>query len=444
MLHEGGGREAGDEGHAHDTAAPGLDPVGAHDAVARVIGPLDEHVGGECLDQLEGSILLEQHHAIDGREPREHPGPRRLAADRPPAALAQPPDGSIAVDPHDQDLALAPGGFEQLDVAGMQQVEHAVGEHDRTGLPGPPGHGLAERPHLRRAAGGRHTPSAGAAPNRALSPGGATKVVTMTMSSTAPNTSSVSTPDRRPMSAKMSPTSPRGTIPTPTTMRRSGTQGAAHPAATLPTIAMRVSAAATTSVPRELGVAGFSRPRLTDAPTLTKKIGVKIEATGRTSCSMVSNWLVPDRMSPAANAPMMSADPDRAASDDSPRANATANTSSTKRTRMRTTTSNSLGTRYRPTSTATTRKATATARVRTTPSTETAAPPATPETTLRMTSPSTSSMTAAPMMTRASDVAMRPRSDSTRAVIPTEVAVRVAPTKMAAVVRSPWPLAGCG
>ena len=53
-------------------------------------------------------------------------------------------------------------------------------------------------------------------------------------------------------------------------------------------------------------------------------------------------------------------------------------------------------------------------------------------------------MTAAPMMIRASDVAMRPRSDSTRAVIPTEVAVRVAPTKMAAVVRSPWPVAGWG
>ena len=41
-------------------------------------------------------------------------------------------------------------------------------------------------------------------------------------------------------------------------------------------------------------------------------------------------------------------------------------------------------------------------------------------------------------------VAMRPRSESTRAVIPTEVAVSVAPTKMAAVVRSASPLAGCG
>ena len=43
-------------------------------------------------------------------------------------------------------------------------------------------------------------------------------------------------------------------------------------------------------------------------------------------------------------------------------------------------------------------------------------------------------MTAAPMMTRASWVAIRPRSDSTRAVMPTEVAVRVAPTKIAEAV----------
>ena len=57
--------------------------------------------------------------------------------------------------------------------------------------------------------------------------------------------------------------------------------------------------------------AGLSRPRLTEAPTLTKKMGVKIEATGVTSCSMVSNWLVPERMRPAAKAPMMSAEPDQ-------------------------------------------------------------------------------------------------------------------------------------
>ena len=72
-----------------------------------------------------------------------------------------------------------------------------------------------------------------------------------------------------------------------------------------------------------------------------------------------------------------------------------------------------------------------TARVRATPSSVTAPPAASPDTTLRMTRPRTSSITAAPMMTRASRWCIRPRSDRTRAVIPTEVAVSVAPTKIA-------------
>ncbi len=78
------------------------------------------------------------------------------------------------------------------------------------------------------------------------------------------------------------------------------------------------------------------------------------------------------------------------------------------------------------------------------PRTLTAAPAATPVTTLRITSPSTSSITAAPMMILASGVFIRPKSDRTRAVIPTDVAVSVAPMKMAAVTRSPLPEAECG
>ena len=50
--------------------------------------------------------------------------------------------------------------------------------------------------------------------------------------STALNTSAPSTPVRRPISAKMRPTSPRGTIPAPTTIFRNLVQGAAQPATT--------------------------------------------------------------------------------------------------------------------------------------------------------------------------------------------------------------------
>ena len=112
------------------------------------------------------------------------------------------------------------GRLQQLHVAGVQQIEHAVGEDDRARLR------LAARRRRRPRANlaGRSLTlgplPAGTAANSAFSAGGAMNVVTMTMRSTAPNTSSPRTPDRRPMSAKMRPTSPRGTIPTPTTRRR--------------------------------------------------------------------------------------------------------------------------------------------------------------------------------------------------------------------------------
>ena len=112
------------------------------------------------------------------------------------------------------------------------------------------------------------------------------------------------------MSAKMRPTSPRGTMPTPTTIRRNRDPGRGPAGGDLADDGehgeRRRDQRASPAPPAR---SDSSRPRLTEAPTLTKKIGVKIEATGRTSCSMVSNWLVPERMMPAANAPMMSADP---------------------------------------------------------------------------------------------------------------------------------------
>src|SRR6266566_3343993 len=103
-------------------------------------------------------------------------------------------------------------------------------------------------------------------------------------------------------------------------------------------------------------------------------------------------------MRPAANAPMMSAVPARSASTPS-----------------------------------SSRNAKATPRMRSAPCRLNAVPAASPETTLKITSPMTSSITAAPRIIRASKLCSTWRSLSTRPVIPTEVAVRVAPTKMAVV-----------
>src|SRR5438876_611486 len=136
-------------------------------------------------------------------------------------------------------------------------------------------------------------------------------------------------------------------------------------------------------------------------------------------------------MSPAANAPMMSAVPARSARTQSSSRNAKADTTSTPRTRMRSTRPKSRGASFSPIQRAANRNATATPRMRSAPCRLNAVPAASPETTPRITSPMTSSITAAPRIRRASRLCSTWRSLSTRAVIPTEVAVSVAPTKMA-------------
>ena len=55
-----------------------------------------------------------------------------LAGYRPLGALAEPADRRVGVEADHERVAFAPGGLEQLDVARVQQVEHAVGEHHRT------------------------------------------------------------------------------------------------------------------------------------------------------------------------------------------------------------------------------------------------------------------------------------------------------------------------
>src|SRR5882672_2768446 len=138
-------------------------------------------------------------------------------------------------------------------------------------------------------------------------------------------------------------------------------------------------------------------------------------------------------MSPAANAPIMSAVPARSARTQSNSRNAKADTTSMPRTRIRSTTPNSRGASLSPIHRATNRNATATPRMRSAPCKLNAVPAASPETTPRITRPMTSSITAAPRIRRASRLCSTWRSLSTRPVIPTEVAVRVAPTKMAVV-----------
>ena len=113
--------------------------------------------------------------------------PRRLGHDRTHGALGEAPSRGVGVETHDQGHTFATGRLEQVHVPRMNQVEDAVGEDDRTAHPPAPRHGRRQVADL---GGGTQRSSAPLSPEkRALSVGGAMNVVTITVSSTAPNTS---------------------------------------------------------------------------------------------------------------------------------------------------------------------------------------------------------------------------------------------------------------
>src|SRR5690606_19616849 len=124
------------------------DLVGTYDAVARVVGALDEHVRLERVDEGERRFVVEQHDAVYRGKPREYTGTGRLRHDRPLRALTQPPHRRVGVHADDEAGSLAAGGFEQRNVAGVKQIENAVGEDDRAGLAAAPGARIIEDSHL--------------------------------------------------------------------------------------------------------------------------------------------------------------------------------------------------------------------------------------------------------------------------------------------------------
>ena len=74
--------------------------------------------------------------AVDARERRENFGALGLRRDRPARSLVGA-HRSIGVDADDQRVAERPRLLQIADMAGVQQIEDAVGEHDRSCRPQP-------------------------------------------------------------------------------------------------------------------------------------------------------------------------------------------------------------------------------------------------------------------------------------------------------------------
>ena len=262
--------------------------------------------------------------------------------------------------------------------------------------------------------------------------GAASVVSSMTMRSAA-YTSDPKTSFWRPIVAKIRPTSPRGSMPRPISSLSPGRLPTPTAATILPTTATTSSAAA---MPSTFGWANSVTSAST--PMRKKNTGMKIAPTERSS--LPTRCPVGERLRqmPATNAPMIGASLAVLASWERARMNASASPIIVPEDRAtRWSHSNTAGASRMPITTEATRNATAMPMTLPVSVTEIEPTSTRRTTTVRITRPRTSSATAAPSTVRASTVVRARRSPKTRAVMPTLVAVRAAPTKIASLVLNP-------
>ena len=140
---------SGSEGHYHDSPSPALHFRGTNNRVFRIIAALDDHVGLEMPDEAERSVLGEHYDEIHALERRQHVCAFGVAAHGARGAL-EPAHGLIAVDADDERVGGFARGREEVDVAGMKQVEHTIGERYPTLPSSSPPLGLRPCRNLRR------------------------------------------------------------------------------------------------------------------------------------------------------------------------------------------------------------------------------------------------------------------------------------------------------
>ena len=96
----------------------------------RPISSFDEDIRLQCGDQALGVRFIEQDHVIDTAERSDHFRPLRFRNDRPIRSLIQTPDGRVAIDGNDEQVAQIFRGLEVARMAHVHEIETAVREHD--------------------------------------------------------------------------------------------------------------------------------------------------------------------------------------------------------------------------------------------------------------------------------------------------------------------------
>lgn len=123
----GGGALAGHQIDQGDPPTPAFDLGSAHDTIDGVVAPLDQGVGLEFIDEVEGGVFGEEHDGVDGLEGAEDAGAFVLGVDGAGGAF-EAFDGGVVVEADDEEVAHGGGLFEEGDVPAVEDVEAAVGE----------------------------------------------------------------------------------------------------------------------------------------------------------------------------------------------------------------------------------------------------------------------------------------------------------------------------
>lgn len=92
------------------------------------------------LDELERRVLVEQGNRVDRLEASEDVSSFAFRADRAIRAL-EAPNAGVAIEADDQGVAARARATQEIEMAGMEKVEHAIGEDDAARLVRSPGVG---------------------------------------------------------------------------------------------------------------------------------------------------------------------------------------------------------------------------------------------------------------------------------------------------------------
>jgi len=114
--------------------AASLHDIRAHDVFHPPVSALDQDIRSHARDKVVGRVFLEDADIVDAFKSGQDRGARGLIIDRPVRAF-ETRDRCVGVEPQDQTVAQGAGLAEVGHMAGMQDVEAAVGEDDSQAAP---------------------------------------------------------------------------------------------------------------------------------------------------------------------------------------------------------------------------------------------------------------------------------------------------------------------